>query len=96
MTVMGKLLSVFLSCLVLAVAVCGTASTAFAQEGPGGTINPGRDCQTITTCQFKKGGSYRGCLSSYSCRVCTYVVAPCRIAGGRGKVCRTSKCTWGG
>ena len=96
MTVMGKLLSVFLSCLVLAVAVCGTAAPAFAQEGPGGSINPGRDCQTITTCQFKKGGSYRGCLSSYSCRVCTYVAAPCKIVGARGKVCRTSKCTWGG
>jgi hypothetical protein len=94
MTVMGKLLSGFLSCLLL-VAVYG-ASPAFAQEGPGGAINPGRDCQTITTCQFKKGGSYRGCLSSYSCRVCKYVPAPCRIAGAKGRVCRTSVCTWGG
>jgi hypothetical protein len=92
---MGNLLSVFLSCLVLALAFCG-ASPAFAQEGPGGSINPGRDCQTITTCQFKKGGSYRGCLSSYSCRVCTYVPAKCKIAGAKGRVCLTSKCTWGG
>ena len=36
-----------------------------AQEGPGGLINPQRDCQTIRTCNFRKGGSYRGCLSSY-------------------------------
>ncbi len=93
MTVMGKLLSVFLSCLVLAVAVCGTAAPAFAQEGPGGTINPGRDCQTITTCQFKKGGSYRGCLSSYSCRVCAYVASrACQDRRRqRYRVCRT----WG-
>lgn len=96
MTVMGNLPGVFLSCLVLALlAVSGAAAPAFAQEGPGGSINPGRDCQTITTCQFKKGGSYRGCLSSYSCRVCRYVPAPCKIAGAKGKVCRTSVCTWG-
>jgi hypothetical protein len=95
MTVMGKLVGVFLSCLVLIAALSG-AAPVFAQEGPGGSINPGRDCQTITTCQFKKGGSYRGCLSSYSCRVCTYVPAKCKIAGAKGRVCLTSKCTWGG
>lgn len=71
-----------------------TADTAVAQEGPGGAINPGRDCQTVTTCQFAKGGSYRGCLSSYSCRVCRYVASTCVVSGAR-KRCFKSVCTWG-
>jgi hypothetical protein len=69
-----------------------TATSTLAQEGPGGSINPGRDCQTITTCQFSKGGSYRGCLSSYSCRVCRYVPSSC---GSSRKRCFKSVCTWG-
>ena len=73
------------------------AAGATAQEGPGGYINPGRDCQTITTCNFKKGGSYRGCLSSYSCRVCKLVAARCSIPGPgpKQKICREMRCTWG-
>lgn len=71
-----------------------TAGPGFAQEGPGGAINPGRDCQTIVTCRFTKGGSYRGCLSSYSCRVCRYVPANCPVGNTRRR-CHTSVCTWG-
>lgn len=71
-----------------------SAGPGFAQEGPGGAINPGRDCQTITTCNFSKGGSYRGCLSSYSCRVCRFVASSCTIGGARKK-CFQSRCTWG-
>jgi hypothetical protein len=70
------------------------SETGFAQEGPGGSINPGRDCQTITTCNFRKGGSYRGCLSSYSCRVCRFVASGCAVGGTR-KRCHASVCTWG-
>ena len=65
-----------------------------AQEGPGGLINPQRDCQTIRTCNFRKGGSYRGCLSSYSCRVCRFVKVSCR--GQRGGTCQKLRCGWGG
>jgi hypothetical protein len=64
-----------------------------AQEGPGGLINPGRDCQTVRTCNFRKGGSYRGCLSSYSCRVCRFVQVGCK--NGRG-TCQRLRCGWGG
>jgi hypothetical protein len=71
----------------------GSLAVVSAQEGPGGYLNPQRDCQTLTTCQFKKNGSYRGCLSSYSCRVCKLV--PVRCQGGRGKVCREIRCVWG-
>lgn len=80
--------------LLLGAAALTAGSSAFAQEGPGGSVNPGRDCQTIVTCRFTRGGSYRGCLSSYSCRVCRYVATRCAIGGTRGR-CHTSVCTWG-
>jgi hypothetical protein len=80
--------------LVSALAGSATLGAASAQEGPGGVINPQRDCQTIRTCNFRRGGSYRGCLSSYSCRNCRFVRASCRGLG-RG-VCRKLVCSWGG
>ena len=78
--------------LIIASAVTSFAS---AQEGPNGAINPQRDCQTVLTCNYAKGGSYRGCLSSYSCRTCRFVTARCSIAGGGRKVCRELRCGWG-
>ena len=53
-----------------------------------------RDCQTIRTCNYRSGGSYRGCLSSYSCRVCRFVRTACSIDGTR-KTCQQMKCAWG-
>jgi hypothetical protein len=75
----------------MAAAAVGVAvtGTALAQS-----VNPGRDCQTITTCRFSAGGSYRGCLSSYSCRYCRFVPTNCRIGGRPGK-CSRAVCTWG-
>lgn len=78
--------------MILAAAFAVAPSIASAQEGPGGLLNPQRDCQTITTCNFRKGGSYRGCLSSYSCKVCKFVRTSC--SGGR--VCEKMRCGWGG
>ncbi len=90
---MGGTRILFLSLAAIAL-LAGAGDLARAQEGPGGLLNPGRDCQTITTCRFTKGGSYRGCLSSYSCRVCKFVPARCQI-GGSGKICRQVRCVWG-
>jgi hypothetical protein len=82
--------------ILLALAVCALPLTgAVAQEGPGGLINPQRDCQTIRTCNFRRNGSYRGCLSSYSCRVCRFVRASCRGLGRR-RTCQRLVCGWGG
>ena len=79
-----------------AVAVAlASALPASAQQGPGGGVNPQRDCQTLLSCQFKRGGNYRGCVSSYSCRYCTFVNAKCSIPGSRGRVCREMRCSWG-
>jgi hypothetical protein len=79
--------------MMLVAAMAVAPDIVRAQEGPGGLINPQRDCQTIRTCNFRRGGSYRGCLSSYSCRVCRFVRVSCR--GGAG-TCQKLRCGWGG
>lgn len=83
--------------LAISVAVMGAglAGAAGAQQGPGGAVNPDRDCHTITTCNFSRHGSFRGCVSSYSCRTCSFQPAKCTIAGTRGKVCEKLVCKWG-
>lgn len=83
---------VLLAGLALAIAPLGES---VAQEGLGGAINPGRDCQTITTCQFKKGGAWRGCVSSYSCRTCVFVASSCQVGDTKAKRCFISRCAWG-
>jgi hypothetical protein len=82
----------------MALAICSAialVSPAAAQQGPGGGVNPQRDCQTILTCQYARTGSFRGCVSSYSCRSCNFVTAKCAIPGGGRKVCREMRCGWG-
>ncbi len=69
--------------------------SAFAQQGQP-VVNPQRDCQTLLTCNYKKGGSYRGCLSSYSCRVCRLVAAPCAPGPSPSqRKCHQMRCSWG-
>jgi hypothetical protein len=65
---------------------------AVAQIVPPGASQ--RDCQTIRTCNYTRGGVYRGCLSSYSCRVCKFIRTSCTIDGTR-KQCQELKCGWG-
>lgn len=91
---MRKALIACAGLMILLAAGAFPAGPVWAQEGPGGAINPGRDCQTITTCRFTRGGSYRGCLSSYSCRVCRFVPSTCTVSGTR-KRCHKSVCSWG-
>jgi hypothetical protein len=57
-------------------------------------VDLNRDCQTIRSCRFTAGGVYRGCLSSYSCRICRLVAARCSIDPGN-RVCQRMVCTWG-
>jgi hypothetical protein len=74
----------------------GSSSTVKAQQAVG--IDPGRDCQTIRTCNFSRRGAYRGCLSSYTCRTCRMVPVRCSrsdLASGR-RQCQEFVCNWGG
>jgi hypothetical protein len=77
-----------------ALLACGALGLAPRPAAAQNGINPGRDCQTLLTCRFTRGGIYRGCLSSYSCRVCRLVAAPCSIGPG-SRVCQRMQCTWG-
>jgi hypothetical protein len=69
------------------------AGVAVAQPAPPGASQ--RDCQTVRTCNFSRGGLYRGCLSSYTCRVCRPVATSCRVGGGPRRVCQEMRCNWG-
>lgn len=91
--VMRNVLSLAVLAAVFAVAL-GQPGHAIAQEGPGGLINPQRDCQSIVTCNYKRGGYFRGCISTYSCRVCRFVSARCSVGSKRGD-CRRLRCSWG-
>lgn len=90
-TSLAILLTLSVRALTLTLAL--PALTAIAGATP---PDVQRDCQTVTTCNFKKSGSYRGCLSSYTCRTCSFVPSRCSIIGARGKVCSKLRCTWGG
>ena len=68
-----------------------SAADAVAQTG---ALDPSKDCQTIRTCSFARGGVYRGCLSAYSCRTCRFMRAPCTMDVG-SRVCQKLRCTWG-
>jgi len=72
----------------------GIAAAGVAAAQPA-YLDPQRDCQTIRSCNFARGGLYRGCLSSYSCRVCRMVPAPCRVGGGPRRLCQELRCNWG-
>lgn len=81
--------------IVAATALLGPAALpSLAQSGPGGLINPQRDCQTIRKCNFTRNGSFRGCISAYSCRTCQLVAARCSI-GKNSSNCRQMRCNWG-
>lgn len=81
--------------LCVAGVVLAGSESVIAQVGPGGLINPNKDCQTVRRCNFSKGGSFRGCVSSYTCRTCRFVKSKCSI-GGKAGTCRQLRCSWGG
>lgn len=63
-----------------------------------GTDPSNKRCQTLLTCNYSRGGTYRGCLSSYTCRICRPQRVRCTasdLASGR-RQCTELVCTWGG
>lgn len=89
MTIRGTLLVLS---TVASLSLLSLPSRVSAQQAVG--IDPGRDCQTVRTCDFSRTGRVRGCLSSYTCRTCRMVTARCTLAG-RSR-CQEVVCTWGG
>ena len=79
------------SIALVACGLLGSAADAVAQ--PAG-LDPNRDCQTIRACRYERGGVFRGCVSTYSCRVCRFVRSRCTI-DGQQRVCQRMQCTWG-
>ncbi len=77
-----------------ALLTCGTIAVSMPEAAAQVGIDPNRDCQVLLTCSFTRGGIYRGCLSSYSCRTCSLVATRCRLDPG-SRVCRQMRCTWG-
>ena len=77
-----------------ALLACGLIALAGEGRAQPVGLDAQRDCQTIRTCNFARSGTYRGCLSSYSCRVCRFVRASCFVDGSR-RTCQQLKCTWG-
>ncbi len=80
--------------MALAIALIGLGVLSGPIAAQSLSNSTGRDCQTIRTCQFQKGGSYRGCISAYSCRTCRFVPARCSIGSAKG-LCREVRCGWG-
>lgn len=54
-------------------------------------LEAGKICQVIRSCNFSRSAKVRGCLSSYSCRQCSFKK---RCRDGRCEW--VSVCTWGG
>lgn len=80
----------------LALTLASASTSADAQTV--GTDPRNRHCQTLLTCNYTRGGTFRGCLSSYTCRVCRPQAVRCKpsdIASGRTR-CTELVCTWGG
>jgi hypothetical protein len=84
-TSLGRIACV-LGCAALAfVALVGAVSAQ--------ALNQQRDCMTILKCNYVQGGSFRGCISSYSCKTCRMVPAKCTVRGER--TCQKVTCGWG-
>lgn len=80
--------------LVLAMALGAFALALEPASAQPAGLDAGKDCHTFRTCNFGKRGNYRGCLSTYACKVCRFVPANCTVDGQR-KVCQRLRCGFG-
>ena len=83
--------------VVAAIAGAQAPSFGFAQQsGLDTSSDANRDCQTVRKCNYTRNGSFRGCISAYTCRTCRMVAARCSIPGAASnRVCREMRCSWG-
>jgi hypothetical protein len=90
-------LAALLAAPFIAVTLVIAASTPASAQTIG-TDPSNKHCQTLLTCNYSRGGVYRGCLSSYTCRICRPQPVRCTasdLATGR-RQCTELVCTWGG
>lgn len=91
-------LAVALGAPLFLLLTMSAAAPVSAQGATTGTDPRNRHCQTLLTCNYTRGGVYRGCLSSYTCRTCRPQPVRCSasdIASGRTR-CTELVCSWGG
>ena len=86
----GRVVGLMFAALAMSIAL---ANYAFAQATGAPPSQP--DCQTIRTCNFSRGASVRGCLSSYSCRTCRFVPR-CQTISGKRLCSYQSECGFRG
>jgi hypothetical protein len=93
-----RLLLVVLACLLGTQASATGPLPPGAPASHGGTLlleaqglEAGRICQVVRTCNFRRTAKVRGCLSSYTCRQCSF-----RKRCSDGRCEWQSVCTWGG
>jgi len=77
--------------LVSALAALGSRLPEVRAAG----IDVGKDCHVILSCNFRRGASVRGCLSSYSCRQCQFVRHATGSVDGVRRSEWQSVCEWG-
>ncbi|MEL6372535.1 MAG: hypothetical protein AAFR04_01035 [Pseudomonadota bacterium] len=87
-------MAAMLTAFALVRAPQAQAQMVLAQQALPGAQNQGRRCHTIRTCRFQRGGLFRGCISSYSCRRCRIVRSRCTINGVR-RTCQRVRCGLG-
>jgi hypothetical protein len=93
----GAWVTALMPALMVVLLWLGASPSAMAQQASG-TDPRNKHCQTLLTCNYARGGQYRGCLSSYTCRVCRPQQVRCTrsdIASGR-RLCTELVCSWGG
>lgn len=76
--------------IIAAVLVLGDPTSVASAQ----VLNSQRDCYTILKCNYAKGGNFRGCISTYSCKSCSFVPVSCSARGT--SACRKLKCGWDG
>lgn len=67
--------------------------TSHAPAQPAG-LNPQKDCQTIRTCRFDRGGDEPAHATRIGRQAAAIGTAPCHIDVGR-RVCQRMVCSWG-
>ena len=79
--------------ILVAIATAMLSPTTTRAQSAG--AEQGRHCQTLLTCRYRRGGRFRGCISSFTCRTCRFSRQRCRTVNGRRVCTYPVRCGWG-